>query len=233
MAKNSAMLKENYKILIADPDRRTTDMLTDLFTKEGYTVIEALNGKDLVEKASRYHPHFIILEVLLPDVDGIEVCYELRSNPSTRETLVAFYTSRSEDYSQVAAFKAGADDYILKPARGNVLLMRTKALLRRQKHVNDRMQEQDHLRLRIDRERYIVTVDGTEMTLPRKEFQLLELLFSSPRKVFTRKEIARLIWGYEIEPHNRTIDVHVRKLREKLGNDHIKTVKGIGYSLEF
>lgn len=225
------MQKENTKILLADPDHEIVHSLSGIFEKAGFTVFTAYNGREAFDKAVRFIPHVTLTEVVLPGMDGIELSNELRSTSLTRNGIIAFYTDRSEDYSQVAAFNAGADDYILKPVKHNILLARIMALLKRLK--TDAGSTSNNERgLKIDRERYVVVLDGYDITLPRKEFELLALLHSSPRKVFSRQEIARLIWGYTITPRNRTIDVHIRKLREKLGEKHIKTMKGIGYSLE-
>lgn len=225
------MLKADHKILLVDPEQGQLNALEDIFAREGFIVYTAHTGREAMDKAFRYHPHIILLEVMLPGSDGIELCHELRNSPATKNSIISFYTVRNEDYSQIAAFSAGADDYILKPAKANVLVTRARALLRRLGYRANGNNEAG-TGLKIDRERYVVTIDGDDVTLPRKEFELLALLYSTPRKVFSRQEIARLIWGYEIQPRNRTIDVHIRKLRERLGDRLIKTVKGIGYSLE-
>lgn len=225
------MQKENTKILLADPNQEMVSLLAGLFEKAGFIVHTAYNGREAFDKAVRFQPHIVLAEVLLSNMDGIELCNDLRSTSLTKNGIIAFYTDRGEDYSQIAAFNAGADDYILKPIKQNVLLARVKALLKRLKPPANSLDGNER-GLKIDRERYVVVLDGYDIVLPRKEFELLALLYSSPRKVFSRQEIARLIWGYTITPRNRTIDVHIRKLREKLGEKHIKTMKGIGYSLE-
>lgn len=164
-------------------------------------------------------------------MDGVETCQELRQLPTLQKSLIAFYTARNEDYSQIAGFSAGADDYMIKPVKPNVLLLRIKALLKRNKprQLSTVIQSGN---IRIDRERYIVFKGNEEIILPRKEFELLALLLTAPRKVFTRQDIYREIWGAEFGDKNRTIDVHVRKLREKIGDQFIKTIKGVGYSFE-
>ena len=224
-------LKERYRILLVDADEHILLSLKGIFETAGYNVLCTDNGKEAIELAKKYQPHLVILDVVMPGMDGIEICHDLKSIPTLQKTLIAFYTSRSEDYSQIAAFSAGADDYIIKPLRANVLLMRVKAILKRHrtKELTRTVQVGS---IRIDRERYVVFKGQNEIILPRKEFELLALMIASPRKVFTRHEIYREIWGGEFGEKNRTIDVHVRKLREKIGDDFIKTVKGIGYSFE-
>ncbi|MDQ3111556.1 MAG: response regulator transcription factor [Bacteroidota bacterium] len=224
-------LKENYRILLVDPDEQTLLTLKSTFENVGFHVLCADNGKDAIEAAKSFAPHLVMLDVVIPGTDGIEVCHDLKSIPVLQKTLIAFYTSRSEDYSQIAAFSAGADDYIIKPIRANVLVMRVKAILKRHRAKEIPKSVQAGL-IRIDRERYVVFRESEEIILPRKEFELLALMLASPRKVFTRHEIYREIWGGEFGEKNRTIDVHVRKLREKIGEQFIKTVKGIGYSFE-
>lgn len=217
--------------MVVDPDEHILLSLKGIFENAGYSVYCTDNGKEAIELAKKYKPHLVILDVVIPGTDGIEICHDLKSIPLLQKTLIAFYTSRSEDYSQVAAFSAGADDYIVKPLRANVLLMRVKAILKRHRAKEPAKSVQVGP-IRIDRERYVVFRDTQEIILPRKEFELLALMLASPRKVFTRHEIYREIWGGEFGEKNRTIDVHVRKLREKIGDEYIKTVKGIGYSFE-
>ncbi len=222
---------EGYRIMIVDPDEHILLSLKGIFETGGYEVLCTDNGKEAMEIAKKFQPHLVILDVVLPGTDGIEICHDLKSIPTLSKTLIAFYTSRNEDYSQVAAFSAGADDYIVKPIRANVLLMRVKAILKRHRsrEVPKNMQSGS---IRIDRERYVVFRESKEIILPRKEFELLALMLNAPRKVFTRHEIYSEICGGEFGEKNRTIDVHVRKLREKIGDQFIKTVKGIGYSFE-
>ena len=217
--------------MILDPDEHILLSLKGILENAGYSVYGTDNGKEAIELAKKYKPHLVILDVVIPGTDGIEICHDLKSIPLLQKTLIAFYTSRSEDYSQVAAFSAGADDYIVKPLRANVLLMRVKAILKRHRTKEPAKSVQAGS-IRIDRERYVVFQDTQEIILLRKEFELLALMLASPRKVFTRHEIYREIWGGEFGEKNRTIDVHVRKLREKIGDEYIKTVKGIGYSFE-
>jgi len=204
--------------------------------KEGYKVYTAKNGAEAIKVAEKTLPDLIILDVMMPEMDGIAACEEIRRIPALQHTMIAFLTARGEDYSQIAGFEAGADDYITKPVRPKVLVSRVKALLKRTSGVGAPMAtviESGHTvtvgNLVIDKERYLIVQDGQEMVLPRKEFELLSLLVSKPGKVFTREEIYYSVWGDNVVVGDRTIDVHIRKLREKIGNDHIKTLKGIGY----
>jgi two-component system, OmpR family, alkaline phosphatase synthesis response regulator PhoP len=223
--------KEEYRILLVDDDEKVLSSLQSLFESEGFNVVCATSGREGIEIARRFQPHLILLDVIMSGMDGVETCQELRQLPTLQKTLIAFYTARNEDYSQIAGFSAGADDYIIKPVKPNVLALRIKALLKRNKarQLSTVIQSGN---IRIDRERYIVFKGNEEITLPRKEFELLALLLTAPRKVFTRQDIYREIWGAEFGDKNRTIDVHVRKLREKIGDQFIKTIKGVGYSFE-
>ena len=225
---------ENYKILLVDDETDILDFLSYNLKKAGYTVFTANNGKDAVKLAKQYIPHLIILDVMMPEMDGIETCEEIRKQPALNNTVVAFLTARSEDYSQIAGFEAGADDYIAKPIKPKVLVSRVSALLKRFGKTEDAPEspESNIIRLGdlvIDKEKYTVINNGEELSLPRKEFSLLLLLISKPEKVFTREEIYSAIWGDSIVVGDRTIDVHIRKLREKIGEDYIRTVKVVGY----
>ncbi len=223
--------KETYRLLLVDDDENVLDTLKSIFENIGYTVMCCRNGKEAIEMAKTFQPHLVILELALPGMDGIEVCHDIKSIPSLKKTFLAFYTSRSEDYSQIAAFSVGADDYIIKPVRPNVMLMRVKAILKR--HRSQEMTRSFEAgAIRLNRERYLVVKGNDEIILPRKEFELLALMLATPKKVFTREEIYREIWRGEYENNNRTIDVHVQKLREKIGEQYIKTVRGIGYCFE-
>jgi two-component system alkaline phosphatase synthesis response regulator PhoP len=225
------MVDNKFKILLIDSDKAQLASIEAALTAENFIVFSTSNSKDAIRIALEEQPHLVLLELVMPELDGIDICIELRKHIQLNGTLVVFYSQRDEDYSQIAAFNAGADDYIVKPAKPRVLISRLKALLKRYIIVNEPsiISEKG---LIIDRERYLVFKDGEEIVLPRKEFELLALMFLSPRKVFTRKELSEKVWGYEIFSKNRTIDVHIRKLREKLGDRYIKTIKGIGYSLE-
>jgi two-component system alkaline phosphatase synthesis response regulator PhoP len=225
------MNPENIKILLVDDEPDILEFMDYNLKKEGYKTLLAKNGQEAVEIALREKPHLIILDIMMPVMDGIEACRQLRSNPDFNNTVIAFLTARNEDYSQIAGFDVGADDYISKPIKPRVLTSRIKALLRR----FSAAQGSDVVRigtLEIDRERYSVAKDGVELMFPRKEFELLSLLISKPGKVFTRDEIMTRVWGDDIIVGDRTIDVHIRKLREKLGDETIKTIKGVGYKFD-
>jgi two-component system alkaline phosphatase synthesis response regulator PhoP len=226
------MSQANFKILLIDTDEEMISIVESTLKSEGFSVISSKNSKEAIKLAVEELPHLVLVDLLMPELDGIDICIELRHKPELANTLIVFHTERSEDYSQIAAFNAGADDYIIKPVKPRVLVSRLKALLKRHSSHQAEVDTTKLTGLTIDRERYLIFLEGEEIVLPRKEFELLSLLSTSPRKVFTRKEISQLIWGYEIYAKNRTIDVHIRKLREKLGDKYIKTIKGIGYSLE-
>ena len=226
------MANTNFKILLIDTDVEILSTLEPALAAEGFVVISSQNSREAIKMAIDELPQLVLVDLLMPELDGIDICIDLRNKPELENTLIVFHTERNEDYSQIAAFNAGADDYIIKPVKPRVLVSRLKALLKRHSSHQVEIDTTKLTGLTIDRERYLIFLEGTEIVLPRKEFELLSLLSTSPRKVFTRKEISQLIWGYEIYAKNRTIDVHIRKLREKLGDKYIKTIKGIGYSLE-
>ena len=222
------------KILLVDDEADILEFLSYNLKKEGYNVFTANNGKEAVTVAKKENPDIIILDVMMPDMDGIETCREIRELPGLRDVMIAFLTARNEDYSQIAGFEVGADDYINKPIKPRVLISRIKALLRRSGNIDSTTVEKVEMGgIKIDRERYLIVQDGNEINLPKKEFELLALLASTPGKVFTRESILDKVWGGEVVVGDRTIDVHIRKLREKLGEDFIRTVKGIGYKFEF
>ncbi|UCG27209.1 MAG: response regulator transcription factor [Bacteroidales bacterium] len=228
------MTPSGHKILLVDDEKDILEFISYNLRKEGYEVITARNGKDGIDLARNHNPHLILLDVMMPEMDGIETCEEIRKLPGQGNTIIAFLTARGEDYSQIAGFEAGGDDYIIKPIKPKVLISRIKALLKRyeQSHVESDEPEEsivEYNNLVLDRERFLVVNEGKELTLPKKEFELLSLLLSRPDKVFTREEIFRRVWGDDIIVGDRTIDVHIRKLREKIGEDHIRTVKGVGY----
>jgi two-component system alkaline phosphatase synthesis response regulator PhoP len=195
-------------------------------------VLLANNGRDAVKLAQKEIPDLIILDIMMPDLDGIETCQEIRDIGKLNNSLIAFLTARNEDYTQIAGFDAGADDYITKPIKPRVLVSRVKGLLRR-KGKEEAPEAPVIGGFKINRERYLVEKDGNEIIFPKKEFELLSLLFSKPGKVFTREEILGKVWGDSVVVGDRTIDVHIRKLREKIGEDFIRTVKGVGYKFEF
>jgi len=230
------MSDSQSKILLVDDEVDILEFISYNLEKEGYKVFTAQNGAEAIKVAEKVLPDLIILDVMMPEMDGIAACEEIRRIPSLQQTIIAFLTARGEDYSQIAGFEAGADDYITKPIRPKVLVSRVKALLKRTSSpgITTSTVIESHNTvtvgsLVIDKERYLIVQDGTEMILPRKEFELLSLLVSKPGKVFTREEIYYSVWGDNVVVGDRTIDVHIRKLREKIGNDHIKTLKGIGY----
>ena len=230
------MSDSQSKILLVDDEVDILEFISYNLEKEGYKVYTAQNGAEAIKVAEKTLPDLIILDVMMPEMDGIAACEEIRRIPSLHDTIIAFLTARGEDYSQIAGFEAGADDYITKPIRPKVLVSRVKALLKRTATTGApavTIVESGHTvtigNLVIDKERYLILKDGVEMILPRKEFELLSLLVSKPGKVFTREEIYYSVWGDNVVVGDRTIDVHIRKLREKIGNDQIKTLKGIGY----
>ncbi len=230
------MNDEKYKILLVDDEIDILEFISYNLEKEGFKVYTAQNGLEAIKVAEKKLPHLIILDVMMPEMDGIAACEEIRKIPALQSCVIAFLTARGEDYSQIAGFEAGADDYITKPIRPKVLVSRVKALLKRTLNAtataNAPAENNNTLtigNLLIDKERYLIKINNEEMILPRKEFELLSLLVSKPGKVFTREEIYFSVWGDNVVVGDRTIDVHIRKLREKIGNDHIKTLKGIGY----
>lgn len=228
------MSSTNAKILLVDDEQDILDFLGYNLKKEGYQVLTASNGRDAISIAKKEIPALIILDVMMPELDGMETCRELREVDSLKDVVIAFLTARNEDYSQIAGFDVGGDDYITKPIKPRVLSSRIKALLRRNSSKSDNNEvEVDLGGLRIDRDRYLVIKGEQEISLPKKEFKLLALLATKPGKVFTREFILQQVWGDEVIVGDRTIDVHVRKLREKLGDEYIKTIKGIGYKFEF
>ena len=223
------------KILLVDDEPDILEFMEYNLKKENYDVVKASNGKEAILKAKKEKPDLIILDIMMPEQDGIETCRQLRDIPDFKNTMIAFLTARNEDYSQVAGFDVGADDYITKPIKPRVLVSRINALFRRYNSGANEERGQVVIagNLRIDREQYLVHRNDEKIILPRKEFELLSLLASRPGKVFTRDEILDKVWGNDIVVGDRTIDVHVRKLREKLGEENIKTVKGIGYKFDF
>lgn len=219
-------------ILLVDDEPDILEIVSYNLMAEGYKVYTAKNGIEALEKAKKKKPHLIILDVMMPEMDGIEACEAIRNTPELAHTLVAFLTARGEDYSQMAGFDAGADDYITKPIKPKVLVSKVKSLLRRV-NVTDAQEELGDIYvvgdITINKEEYKVLVKNKELVLPRKEFELLTLLTSKPNKVFKREVILDTVWGSEVVVGGRTIDVHIRKLREKIGDDYFKTVKGVGY----
>jgi two-component system alkaline phosphatase synthesis response regulator PhoP len=222
----------NEKILLVDDEPDIIEFLGYNLTKEGYDVTTTTSGKEAIEIAKNINPDLIILDVMMPEMDGIETCHEIRNIEGLKNTLVAFLSARGEDYSQVAGFDAGADDYITKPIKPRLLVSRVKAILRRKAGAEETKTNTQDGDIRIDREKYLVYKEGKEFSFPKKEFELLSLLISKPGKVFTRDVILESVWGGDVVVGDRTIDVHIRKLREKLGDNYIKTIKGVGYKFE-
>ena len=226
-------MNDNIKILVVDDEEDILEFLSYNLRAEGYDVIVADNGILAIELAKQEQPSLIILDVQMPDMDGITTCEKIREIPSLKETVVTFLTARSEDYSQIAGFEAGADDYITKPIRPKVLVSRVKALLKRRGITMDTNAIIELGDIVIDKEKHLTTYKGQQVIFAKKEFKLLKLLISKPGKVFTREEILEKVWGTDIVVGDRTIDVHIRKLREKLADHYIKTVKGVGYKFEY
>ncbi len=225
------MDNSKFKLLLVDDEEDILEFLSYNLRKEGFKVITADNGLKAIEKAKSELPHLILMDVMMPEMDGITAVEEIRKISSLDDTLIVFLTARSEDYSQIAGFEAGADDYVSKPIKTKVLISRIIALLRRSIKKN----EPETIKIKdliIDEEQYLVIKDGREIVLPKKEFKLLKLLASSPNKVYTREQIFHKVWGDDVIVGDRTIDVHVRKIREKIGIDNIKTIKGVGYKFD-
>lgn len=224
---------ELHRILIVDDEPDILEFLSYTLRREGFEVVTSPDGRSGVEQVKSFKPDLVLLDVMMPGMDGIEACQEMRVLPGTGSMLICFLTARSEDYSQIAGFEAGGDDYIIKPVKPRVLVSRIRALLRRSHTADDGSALNESIvtigDFVLDRERFILKIDGQEIFLPRKEFELMSLLISRPGKVFTRDEIFRRVWGDDIIVGDRTIDVHIRKLREKVGNDIIQTIKGVGY----
>jgi len=218
-----------HKILVADDEPDILEFVEYNLKKEGFDVVTANNGTSAIEIAETERPDLILLDIMMPDLDGIETCRELRSRKHFNKTIIAFLTARSEDYSQIVGFDVGGDDYITKPIRPRVLISRVKALLRRTGGIEDDTTIIKHGNLVIDTENISVTINDEPIILAKKEYEVLVLLASKPAKVFTRQEIFNQVWGSDLIVGERTIDVHIRKIREKIGSNYIKTLKGIGY----
>jgi two-component system alkaline phosphatase synthesis response regulator PhoP len=226
------MKKKNITILLVDDEQDILEIVGYNLGQEGYQIITASNGKEAIVKAKKHLPQLIIMDVMMPEMDGMEACENIRKIPELSSVIITFLTARSEDYSQVAGFDAGADDYITKPIKPKLLVSKVKALLRRLKNDEKSQETLNVAGIEINREEYKIIKDGVEIVLPRKEFELFYLLASKPGKVFKREEILDKVWGNEVIVGGRTIDVHIRKLREKIDEDLFKTIKGVGYKLE-
>jgi two-component system, OmpR family, alkaline phosphatase synthesis response regulator PhoP len=225
-------MNSGQKILIVDDEEDILEFVSYNLKKEGYKTFIATNGRDAIKIAKENIPNLIILDVMMPEMDGIETCRELRLITELSNTIITFFTARNEDYSLIAGLDAGADDYITKPIKPRVLSSKVSALLRRSVEVRPASKNYTVGKLNINTEKYVVSIEGKEITLPRKEFELLSLLASKPGKVFTRDEIFNRVWTGDVIVGDRTIDVHIRKLREKIGEESIKTIKGVGYKYE-
>jgi len=222
------MIKKS-KILVVDDDPDIVEILRYNLSLEGYDVKTASNGKECLKKVKNFIPHIILLDVMMPVMDGIEACNLLKNIPSLVNTRIIFLSARSEDFTQISAFDAGADDYISKPVKPKILMKKIASILKRLNKQNDLTEELDFGEIKINRKTYSVYKDGKSIIFPRKEFELFYLLASDPGKVFTRDEIMSKVWGLDVVVGDRTIDVHIRKLREKIGDLYFKTVKGVGY----
>ena len=227
------MDNSGIKILLVDDEPDIVEFLGYNLKKEGYHVLTANNGVDAIDIAKKEIPQLIVLDVMMPDMDGIETCREIREQKGMQDVIIAFLTARSEDYTQIAGFEVGADDYITKPIKPRVFISRVKALLRRLQPSGTSESNVAFGNVRIDKEKHSVFKNEIEISLPKKEFKLFALLSSKPGKVFTREFILDQVWGDEVVVGDRTIDVHIRKLREKIGDEYFKTVKGVGYKFEF
>ena len=223
------MKKKDIKILLVDDEPDVVEIIRYNLDQEGYKIYTASDGKEAIEKAKKKIPHLIIMDVMMPKMDGIDACEQLRNDIRFNDTIIMFLTARGEDYSYVAAFDAGADDYVTKPIKPKVIVSKVKALLRRLKKEEQTQEKIQIGKLVIDREQYEVTHMDKSFSMPRKEFELLYLLASNPDKVIKRDKIMEIVWGSEVVVGDRTIDVHIRKLREKVGDKYFKTVKGVGY----
>lgn len=223
------MENKDTKILLVDDERDILEIVNYNLSNAGYQVFTAENGKEAISQAEKHLPHLIILDVMMPVMDGVETCEKLREIPQLSNTVITFLTARGEDYSQVAGFEAGADDYITKPIKPKLLVSKVKALLRRFKTSGGSSDNLTLGNLTINREEYKIIKDSAVINLPRKEFELLALLASKPGKVFKREDILNHVWGNDVVVGGRTIDVHIRKLREKIGDESFQTIKGVGY----
>ena len=224
------MKKSDIKILCVDDEPDILEILKYNLSNVGYDIYIANDGLSAIKKAKEIIPNLIIMDIMMPKMDGIQACENLRANEKFNDTIIMFLTARGEDFSHLAAYEAGADDYVTKPVKPKILISKVKGLLRRFKKINNNnINIIEHNDIIIDKEKYKVYISGNTLNLPRKEFELLYLLASKPDKVFKREKIMENVWGGEVVVGDRTIDVHIRKLREKLGDKYIKTIKGVGY----
>ncbi len=223
---------QTYKVLIVDDEADIAELLQYNLTKEGYEVKVASDGRKALEAAKTFLPHLILMDIMMPNMDGVEAGRRLREMPELSSTYIIYLTARAEEYSEVAAFDVGADDYITKPIKPRALMSRINALFRRESKKGKQEDKVSVGDLTIDRKSYTVTNRGNQITLPKKEFELLYFLAQNPNKVFSRDDLLQNIWGTDVYVLARTVDVHIRKVREKIGEDHIKTVKGVGYKFD-
>lgn len=223
------MNKSKHTILLVDDEEDILEFVGYNLKKEGYTILTSNNGRDAINIAVAQNPHLILLDVMMPEMDGIETCREMKRVKTLENTIIVFFTARNEDFTQILGLDAGADDYITKPIKPSVLVSKVNSLLRRHKDAKNTSKQYEAGDLIIDREKYLVYKNGEEIQLARKEFELLHLLSSKPDRVFTRDEILNQVWDEDVVVGERTIDVHIRKLREKTGSENIKTLKGVGY----
>lgn len=226
------MEKSNFTVLLVDDEEDILDFVGYNLRKEGYKVITCSNGNDALIKAKTELPHLILLDLMMPEMDGMDTCRALKQLPALTDTLIVFFTARSEDFTQVMGLDAGADDYITKPIKPSVLISKVNSMFRRHSLSMQPSNTYQAGELIIDKEKYLIILNDREIQLARKEFELLNLLASKPGKVFTRDEILSRIWDEDVIVGERTIDVHIRKIREKTGTEHIKTIKGVGYKFE-
>ncbi|MBQ2797090.1 MAG: response regulator transcription factor [Tidjanibacter sp.] len=227
----------NYRILLVDDEPDILEFVSYNLLREGFQVQTAPNGVEALKIAEQFVPHLVLLDVMMPEMDGMETCRRMRQMASLKNTMIVFLSARGEDESQLEGFELGADDYITKPVKVKLLVSRLKAILKRTESESTTPAEEPATEavqdvITIDKERFVVVKNGKEITLPRKEFQLLDLLYSKPQKVFSREEIYSAVWGSSVIVGDRTIDVHIRKLRTKIGEEHIVTIKGVGYKFQ-
>lgn len=226
------MPKSNFRILAIDDEKDILLLLKYNLESEGYIVKTASSGKEGLDIASEYNPDLILIDIMMPEIDGIEICRKLRDIEKFQSTFILFLTARVEEYSEVAAFDAGGDDYITKPIKPRALLSRINSFYKRKSSVDNSKNVIEVENLLIDKDSYVVKVDGNEVFFPKKEFELLHFLATNPKKVFSRESLLRNIWGADVHVVARTVDVHIRKIREKLGQDFISTIKGVGYKFK-
>lgn len=223
------MSNHPYRILLVDDEPDILEIVGYNLTQEGYTIYKASNGKEAIVQAQEHQPHLILLDVMMPKMNGLEACTQLRALPSLEQVLIAFFTARSEEYAQIEGLEAGADDYITKPIKPKILVSKVKALLRRVSLKNNHKNILSFGHLIINKENYQVSINNNLIDFPKKELELLALLASDPERIFNRHEILETVWGNEVVVGERTIDVHIRKIREKIGDEFVATIKGVGY----